>query len=303
MGVFNLSSAVKPTTAQVGDPFTVTATIAGRGNFDRVTAPTLENNRGWHTYPPTANFTANDDVGLSGTKTFEMVLTPNENKTAIPPLVWSYFDPLKESYVTVKSEELPVVVEGGVAPAPTAAVASASVPPRPTAQPSPAAAGDDLLYQLTDQPHWVQSFTPLYLQPTFWAVQAVPLLGLIGLCGWKSRQRRLANREGMRRAAWEHETAELQKKLRRTDEPPDQYFADALRAVQLKTALARRVEPNLVDAETAVGAFQLDDARREKVRELFRQSDEVRYSGRQNGNGAVSEQTRAEVLDLIENLT
>ena len=48
-----------------------------------------------------------------------MVLTPNENKTAIPPLVCSYFDPLKESYVTVKSEELPVVVEGGTAPAPT----------------------------------------------------------------------------------------------------------------------------------------------------------------------------------------
>ncbi len=303
VGIFNLSSAVKPTTAQVGDPFTVTATISGRGNFDRVTAPELENDRGWHTYPPSANFTANDDVGLSGTKTFEMVLTPNENKTAIPPLVWSYFDPLKEAYVTVKSEELPVVVEGGVAPAPTAAIASASAPPRPQAQPTPAAQADDILYQLTDQPHWVQSFTPLYLQPTFWAVQAVPLLGLIGFFGWKSRQRRLANREGLRRAAWEQETAELQKKLRRTDEPPEQYFAGALRVVQLKTALARRIEPNTVDAETAVSAFQLDDAKRARVRELFRQSDELRYSGRQNGHSPVSEQTRTEVLDLIENLS
>lgn len=303
VGNFNLSSVVKPTTAQVGDPFTVTATIAGRGNFDRVTAPELENDHGWHTYPPSAKFSANDDIGLSGTKTFEMVLTPNENKTAIPPLVWSYFDPLKESYVTVKSEELPVVVEGGVAPAPTPAVASAAAAPRPKAQPSPAAQADDILYQLTDQPRWVRSFTPLYLRPVFWAVQAVPLLGLIGFFGWKSRQRRLANREGLRRAAWEQETAELQKKLRRTDEPPDQYFAGALRVVQLKTALARRVEPNTVDAETAVSAFQLDDAKRDRVRELFRQSDELRYSGRQNGHGPVSEQTRTEVLDLIENLS
>lgn len=303
VGIFNLNSVVTPTTAQVGDPFTVTATIAGRGNFDRVTAPELENSRGWHAYPPSANFTANDDVGLSGTKTFRMVLTPNENKTAIPPLVWSYFDPLKEAYVTVKSEELPVVVEGGVAPAPTAAIARASAPPRPKAQPSPAASADDILYQLTDQPHWVQSFTPLYLRPTFWAAQAIPLLGLIGFFGWKSRQRRLANREGLRRAAWEQETADLQKKLRRADEPPEQYFAGALRVVQLKTALARRVEPNTVDAETAVSAFQLDDAKRERVRELFRQSDELRYSGRQNGHGPVSEQTRTEVLDLIENLS
>lgn len=303
VGVFNLNTAVKPTTAQVGDPFTVTATIAGHGNFDRVTAPALENERGWHTYPPNANFTANDDVGISGTKTFEMVLTPNENKTAIPPLVWSYFDPLKESYVTVKSEALPVVVEGGVAPAPTAAVASASAAPRPKAQPTPAPQADDILYQLTDQPHWVQSFTPLYLQPAFWGAQAVPLLGLIGFFGWKSRQRRLANREGLRRAAWEQESAELQKKLRRADEPPEQYFAGALRLVQLKTALARRVEPNAVDAETAVSAFQLDDAKRERVRELFRQSDELRYSGRQNGHNPVSDQTRTEVLDLIESLS
>ncbi len=303
VGIFNLSSAVKPTTAQVGDPFTVTATIAGRGNFDRVTAPTLESDRGWHTYPPSTKFTANDDVGLSGTKTFEMVLTPNENKTAIPPLVWSYFDPLKEGYVTVKSDELPVVVEGGAAPAPTAAVASAATTPPAKAQPSPAAQADDILYQLTDQPHWMRSFTPLFLQPTFWAVQAVPLLGLIGFFGWKARQRRLANREGLRRAAWEHETAELQKKLRRADEPPDQYFAGALRVVQLKTALAQRVEPNTVDAEKAVSAFQLDDAKQERVRELFRQSDELRYSGRQNGHNAVSEQTRTEVLDLIENLS
>jgi hypothetical protein len=71
---------VKPKNAQVGDPLTVTASISGRGNFDRVTAPTLENERGWHAYPPGSNFKADDDIGISGTKTFEMVLTPNEPK-------------------------------------------------------------------------------------------------------------------------------------------------------------------------------------------------------------------------------
>jgi hypothetical protein len=134
----------------------------------------------------------------------------------------------------------------------------------------------------------------------------VPFLGLIGFFGWEMRKRRLENREGQRRAAWEHETAELQRKLRRADDPPDQYFAEALRVVQLKTALAagsRRVEPNIVDAETAVAAFDLPDEKRERMRELFRQSDELRYSGRENGHGKVAEETRREVLELIDSLT
>ena len=37
----------------------------------------------------------------------------------------------------------------------------------------------------------------------------------------------------------------------------------------------------MVDAETAVATrFNSDDTRRRSVRELFRQSDELRYSGR-----------------------
>ncbi|MGH9807468.1 MAG: BatD family protein, partial [Terriglobia bacterium] len=110
VGHFSLTTEVKPRTAQVGDPLTVTANISGRGSFDRVTAPELENDRGWHTYPPSAKFKPDDDIGISGTKTFEMVLTPDEPKKAVPPLVFSYFDPLKEAYVTLKGEKLPVVV-------------------------------------------------------------------------------------------------------------------------------------------------------------------------------------------------
>ena len=201
---------MKPKTAQVGDPLTVTAEISGRGNFDAVTAPTLESDRGWHTYPPGSNFKPDDDIGISGTKTFEMVLTPNEAKKAVPPLVFSYFDPLKESYVTLKGDRLPVVVEGGPLATATPAIASASTtPPAAAASPTAAPQAQDILYQLTDHGRWGQSFTPVFMQPDFWAVQAVPFLGLIGFFGWEMRKRRLENREGQRRAAWEHETAEL----------------------------------------------------------------------------------------------
>ncbi len=306
VGHFDLATDVKPKTAQVGDPLTVTATISGRGNFDRVSAPVLQNEQGWHTYPPGSSFKADDEIGLTGTKTFEMVLTPNEPKKEVPPLVFSYFDPLKENYVTVKGDKLPVVVEGGAAPSATPAIAGVNTPPA-VGQPGPKAApqGQDILYQLTDHGSWARTFKPTFQQPAFWAAQALPLLGLIGFFGWDIRRRRLENRTGQRLAAWETESARLQRKLRETGEPPGQYFAEALRVVQLKTALTshpRMIEPNTVDAETAVAAFDLPEEQRERMRELFRRSDEVRYSGRTNGNGTVTDATRREVLDLIDRL-
>jgi hypothetical protein len=306
VGNFSLTTDVKPKNAQVGDPLTVTATISGRGNFDRVSAPALEDDRGWHTYPPGSNFKADDEIGISGTKTFEMVLTPNEPKRAVPPLVFSFFNPLKEQYVTLKGDKLPVVVEGGTAPAATPAIASAGTPPpQASARPTAAPQGQDILYQLTDHGRWNQAFTPVFQEPVFWAAQALPFLGLIGFFGWEMRKRRLENRAGQRIAAWENESAELQRKLRRAEDPPDRYFAEALRVVQLKTALASRnrgIEPNSVDAETAVAAFDLPDEERDRVRELFRRSDELRYSGRPNGNGTVPEETRRELLELIDRL-
>src|SRR5207249_4836410 len=60
IGAFTIVTDVKPRTAQIGDPLTVSATISGRGNFDRVSTPVLENERGWHKYPPSANFKQDD---------------------------------------------------------------------------------------------------------------------------------------------------------------------------------------------------------------------------------------------------
>ena len=307
VGIFSLTADVKPKTAQIGDPLTVTANISGRGNFDRVSAPVLENDHGWHTYPPGSNFKADDDVGISGSKTFEMVFAPNEQKKAVPPLVFTFFNPLKEAYVTLKSDQMPVVVQGGAAPSATPAIANASTnPPAASARPTVAPQAQDILYQLTDHAGWEKTFTPVFVQPVFLAAQAIPFLGLIGFFGWQTQKRRRRNREGQRRALWEQETADLQRKLRQANDPPDKYFAEALRVVQLKTALAssdRKVEPNGVDAELAVAAFDLPPEKRDRMRELFRRSDELRYSGQANGNGIVAKETQREVLELIDSLT
>jgi hypothetical protein len=286
----------------VGDPFTVTATITGRGNFDRVTAPTFEEERGWHKYPPSADFKPDDDVGISGTKTFETVLSANERKDKIPVQLFTFFDPAKEQYVTLRGEAIPVRVEGGAAP--TVAPAPTTQAPAPTAAgaPAPSAAPQEILHQLTELPAEPQSFTPLFARQSFWLAQLIPLLALLGFAGWKIRQAHLDNRDARRREALQHEAAALQRTLRRDDVSPQEYFSNASRAVQLKTALAKDIDPNSVDAEAAASAFRTDEITRNRLRRLFEKSDEARYSGGQNGIRLLPAETRNEVLDLIENL-
>src|SRR5438105_8939443 len=135
VGNFTMTVDAKPKTVQVGDPITVTSTINGRGNFDRMNGPALEEEGGWHKYPPSSKFKQDDDVGISGEKTFEMVIAPNEKKPAVPPLIFAYFDPSKENYVTLRSDAVPIQVEGGAAPAPSVAAA-----PVKSATPAPPAA-------------------------------------------------------------------------------------------------------------------------------------------------------------------
>jgi len=303
VGNFTLETDAKPKSAQVGDPFTVRATITGRGNFDRVTAPAFEDERGWHKYPPSADFKQDDDIGISGTKTFETVLSANEGKDKIPAQLFTYFDPAKEQYVTLRAEPIPVRVEGGTAPSTTTAPGpSSQAPTTAPAQTPRQATQQEILHQLTELPAESQSFTPLFGRQSFWLAQLIPLLAMLGFIGWKIRLAHLNNREARRREALQHEAAALQRSLRREDVSPEEYFSRASRAVQLKTALARNVDPNSVDAEMAAAAFGMDEAARIRLRRLFEKSDEARYSGGGNGIRLLPAETRNEVLELIDNL-
>jgi len=270
-----------------------------------VNAPVIEDERGWHKYPPSSKFKQDDEVGISGTKSFEMVLSPNERKQTLPLLAFSYFDPVKEHFVTMHSESIPINVQGGAAAAQNP-VANQAGSPIPAASPAPTATKpQDILYQLTERPQAAESFAPIYTRNVFWAAQLIPLLALIGFAGWKIRRARIGNREAQRVAALQHEATDLLYKLHRNDVSPREYYAEASRIVRVKAALAsgtRRIDPNMVDAETAAETFKLNSDSRDRLRRLFEQSDEWQYSGAHNGPGRVSPESQREVLELIENL-
>jgi BatD DUF11 like domain len=301
IGNFSLTAQANPKRVQVGDPITITAAIAGRGNFDRVNAPDLSDERGWHKYPPSSNFKQDDDVGISGTKTFELVVSPNEKLANIPPLTFSYFDPAKERYITLHSDAVPITVEGNAQPTP--AIAGATTGAVPVAGRTGPQKPADILHQINERGKIIRSFAPLYAQPGFWLAQLFPLALVLGLLGGKVHNIRASNRAALRAAQLQHERDELLRKLRRNQLAPRDYFSDASRVVQLKTALKQNnIEPATVDAETAARVFALDAERSERMRRLFAKSDELRYSGVGTSGGTLAGDGQREALELIESL-
>jgi hypothetical protein len=195
-----------------------------------------------------------------------------------------------------------VRVEGGAAPTAVPVTPATQAPGPAASRPANSPAAQEILHQLTELPAEPQSFTPLFARRSFWLAQLVPLLALLGFAGWKFRKVHLENRDAQRREALQHEATALQRSLRREDVSPQEYFSRASRAVQLKTALARNVDPNSVDAEVAATAFHTDENTRDRLRRLFEKSDEARYSGGENGIRLLPAETRNEVLELIDHL-
>lgn len=284
-----------PDHVRVGDPVTLTCVVRGLGNFDRVEAPVLANASGWHLYPPSAKFKADDDVGISGEKTFEQALIPETPGAELPLAKFAYFNPSTERYETLTGKPLPVAVEGTPAapavPAPSAVAAST---------PAPAPAVRDIQYLRLDPGKRVSGFAPVWRTPVFWELQAVPLAALLAFGGWSLRRCRLADSRARRAAQLRQARAEAGRVLSDPDANPSDFYSAAIRALQLETALVTGGDPAVFDAEAILASRPLDCETAEGVRRLFAAHDELRYAGVGAGVGAtVYPDQRARVLEIL----
>lgn len=149
IGAFYVHAHAEPTEVEPGEPITLSISVRGRGNFDRVEVPALpeELHHIWRTYSPVATFHPGDETGLSGEKMFEQaVVARGSEVTEIPSLAFSYFDPDKGVYVSAETPPIPVRITASTTTAPalgepaaapqTQAGAGDTVPARQTAAPA-----------------------------------------------------------------------------------------------------------------------------------------------------------------------
>jgi len=104
VGNFNLTIEVQPKEVKVGDPVSVKIMIKGNGNLDTVTCPEIEAKDGFRMYEPSV-------IQKDSAKICEQVLLPTTDTIReIPAVHFSFFDPDRETYLTLKREPTPIKV-------------------------------------------------------------------------------------------------------------------------------------------------------------------------------------------------
>lgn len=303
VGQFTLETKAAPQHIRTGDPVTLTAIVSGVGSFDRMGAPLMGEAPGWRAYPPSGKFKPDDEVGISGAKTFEAAVIAEAPNAELPPVEFTFFNPSSEKYETLKGDRLAVVVEGAPVasptPAPVAAVHSATPAATPTPKPN------DIQYIQLDPGSRNVSFDPVWRTQRFWLIQLLPLSALLALGGWKWQRTQGNNAASRRAASLQRAKQTAWNTLHREKIPSGEFYDAAIRVLQIETALGQLnlpLEPSTVDAEAACESRSLDAATAEGVRQLFATHDQWRYAGVGAGNGAdpLHPATREQALRTLE---
>jgi hypothetical protein len=296
VGVFSFQGEGSPTRLKVGDPVTMRLKVSGTGNFDRMTAPAMENDQGWQAYDASEKFEPVDAMKTTGSKTFEMPIVPNGPHRETPTFVFAYFDPKAEKYVTLRSKPQALMIEGTAAAGAAAKPEIQSQPPeeRPKAE---SRAATDLL-GLRYEAGTIRAFSPLYARREFWLVQGIPALGMLVLVAARMMRR---DPRRVQHAALERQRADAWKRLRGDQNPAD-FWEHAARVVQFDTAIATGVEPGGVDADVVRRVRALDPETMVGVEEIFENRGALLFAGRGASERQIAPEQRSRILATLEKL-
>ena len=302
VGQFSLEAKVAPLRVKAGDPVTIAAVVKGVGSFDRMNAPAVAEEPGWRVYPPSGKFQADDEVGISGAKTFEIAAIPETAKTELPRVSFSFFNPSTEQYETLTADGIVLSVENAPVAAPMPVVATATPSGTPAATPAPKT--NDIQYIRVDAGSWGVGFDPVWRTRDFWLAQLLPLSALLALSGWQWRRKRQSDGEVRRAAALRQAKAAASRVLRKENTAAEEFYRAAIRAIQLETALGKAgLEADAVDVEAACASRPLNNETAEGIRRLFAAHDELRYAGVGGSGGAFGEpihfDQREQVLQIL----
>ncbi len=115
VGRYQLSATLDRSEVKQNEPVKMTLVIEGTGNVDRVNRPSIPDLKGFRTYEADSKseISRTQDY-ISGRKTFEVVFIPkDEGKMFIPPLEFSFFDPVQGVYQTLRTPNFPLNVLKG----------------------------------------------------------------------------------------------------------------------------------------------------------------------------------------------
>lgn len=286
IGAFELSARPSVATLGVGDPLSMEFEITGIGNLRTMAAPVLAVPQTglWKTYEASKELKDEEDSDgfVTGTVRFSQVIIPEARVEAVPEFQLSYFDPSKETYVTLKAGPFPITVTQ------SAPAADSSVPSdisSPTAR-RPEPSFSDVLHIRTGEPRWIAVGELGKAGPLFWIVQAIgsaafcTVLGL-GLVRWLAALRQ--------RGPSSPETPSFSRAARRVP-PAGSPRRDFYRALAEALAAWRREHPDAPPQAEEV------------LRRAEERCDAVLYSGQTGTDSPIAAAEAEESIQLLRRL-
>lgn len=117
VGRYQMNATLDRTEVKQNEPVKMTLIIEGMGNVDRINRPQIPDLKGFRTYEADSKSEiSRSGDSITGRKTFEVVFIPRDaGKMFIPPLEFSFFDPVQGSYQTLRTPNFPLNVLPGEA--------------------------------------------------------------------------------------------------------------------------------------------------------------------------------------------
>ena len=300
VGQFTLDASADPTSAGPGEPVTLGLAVSGRGNFDAMSPPTLTGADGWRTYAPKEKFDKDDAVGSAGTKTFDFKMVARSNQTQTPGAEFSYFDPRKKEYVTLKAEPQSVDAAGRGGGEPQEEtlppVANAAAGNAPAAQ-GQAPADDIASPAVALASAGGRGFLPVVHAPWFRVLNLVLLalaIVVLPLLLWLRRRRMKMARITELEWALRQAKSALHKAADKTE-----FYNAAAHFVQTRLELLNGNAGTVPDSAAALQQRVTDPMERRELQSVLARRDELKYGGG-GATGTLPYDERRRVVSLLE---
>ena len=182
VGDYSFDAKLNTTQTKSNEPLTLNVSISGTGNIKLLDMPEINFPNGFEKYEPKVSEDINRKSRISGTKKGEYLFVPRiVGIREIPPIEFSYFNPEKKKYVTLKSQPFTIDIKPGDKLASSEVVGKEDIKQL----------GEDIRFIKTNYDDIEKKENYVFNSTGFLIASILPLLMSVGFIGWKRRYDKL----------------------------------------------------------------------------------------------------------------
>ncbi len=171
VGAFKLTPSIDKTETSVDDPITLKMKLSGTGNIKMINVPEIDLPKDFEVFEPKVKSSISEkSTYVNGYQQYDYLIIPRRpGEFKLPSVGLSYFDPKKEQYISLKTPEYLIKVDGEASTVNTPAVSNIT-------KEEIELLGEDIRFIHTDAPDLRKSGEFLLSSWTFGGLMGTPFL-------------------------------------------------------------------------------------------------------------------------------